>query len=87
MSLIDLLSTALCLTMAVCAFCFKKKARWVTLLIATAAVLIFFVTQPLVLTFILADRFSPVFLLLVCVSAIGMLVMGEKKEEENEEIE
>ena len=87
MSLIDLLSTALCLAMAVCAFCFKKKARWVTLLIATAAVLIFFVTQPLVLTFILADRFSPVFLLLVCVSAIGMLVMGEKKEEENEEIE
>ena len=87
MSLIDLLSTALCLAMAVCAFCFKKKARWVTLLIATAAVLIFFVTQPLVLTFILADRFSPVFLLLVCVSAIGVLVMGEKKEEENEEIE
>ena len=87
MSLIDLLSTALCLAMAVCAFCFKKKARWVTLLIATAAVLIFFVTQPLVLTFILADRFSPIFLLLVCVSAIGMLVMGEKKEEENEEIE
>lgn len=87
MSLIDLLSTALCLAMAVCAFCFKKKARWVTLLIATAAVLIFFVTQPLVLTFIIADRFSPVFLLLVCVSALGVLMMGEKKEEENEEIE
>ncbi len=87
MSLLDLLSTALCLAMVVCAFCFKKKARWVTLLIAAVAVLIFFVTQPLVLTFIIADRFSPVFLLLVCVSAIGVLVMGEKKEEENEEIE
>lgn len=85
MSLLDLLSTALCLAMAVCAFCFKKKARWVILLIAAVAVLIFFVTQPLVLTFIIADRFSPVFLLLVCVSAIGVLVMGEKKEEKEEE--
>ncbi|SDO41475.1 Listeria/Bacterioides repeat-containing protein [Eubacterium maltosivorans] len=87
MSLLDLLSTALCLAMTVCAFCFKKKARWVTLLIASAAVLIFFITQPLVLTFIIADRFSPVFLLLVCVSAIGVLMMGEKKEEEREKTE
>lgn len=82
MSLIDLVSTALCLALTLCAFCFKKHARWMTLLIAVAAVLLFFGTQPLVLAFILADRFSPAFLALLCVSAIAVLVMGEKEEEE-----
>ncbi|WP_195269554.1 InlB B-repeat-containing protein [Eubacterium sp. 1001713B170207_170306_E7] len=88
MALIDLLSAALCLAMTVCAFFFKKHSRWMTLLISVAAVLLFFGTQPLVLMFTLADRWSPVFLLMLCASAVAMLMMGEEKEEERgEEIE
>ncbi|MEG0378518.1 MAG: hypothetical protein RR614_08575, partial [Eubacterium sp.] len=86
MSLADLLATAAAMALAGIAFLFKRKEKGMILIIATVLVVLFLLTQPLVLTFRIFDIWSGLFLLMLLISGCTCFLPKEKEKECKEDV-
>ncbi|MEG0379019.1 MAG: hypothetical protein RR614_11130, partial [Eubacterium sp.] len=77
-SLVNLAATVLTVLMALSAFVFKRKRKALSLAVGIVVIVLFFITQPLSMSFILFDRWSPLFLALLMTAAA--LVLGKVKK-------
>ncbi|MEG0377040.1 MAG: hypothetical protein RR614_01035, partial [Eubacterium sp.] len=82
--LADMLAAAGIVVLALASMLLKKRGRMGTVIIALTSLLLFFITQPMILHFQIIDQYTPLFLLLLIVASMTVWCIGKKKEKERE---